>query len=81
MELTEAQLKFLVSLSEAPVAAGHEVDASVVGPLIRANLVRWDDDAGAEAKRRLTPRSTFTLTPAGAQLLAERGAGPIGGPD
>ena len=81
MQLTDAQWTFLQSLRQAPVAAVHEVDASVVGPLIRANLVRWDDDAGAEARRHLTPRSTFTLTPAGAQLLAERAPSPIGPPD
>lgn len=71
LELTAAQLSYLRALSQHPAAATHNVDASVVGPLIRANLVRWDDDAGAPARRRLTPGSTFTLTPEGAQLLID----------
>lgn len=71
MELTTAQLRFLCSLSRAPIAAAHSVDAGMAGPLIRANLVRWEDDAGDAARRSLTPRSTFTLTPEGAQLLRD----------
>jgi hypothetical protein len=45
MELTTAQLRFLSSLSRAPIAASHNVDAGMAGPLIRANLIRWEDDA------------------------------------
>lgn len=78
MELTTAQLEFLCSLRQASVAAAYNVDASVVGPLIRANLVRWEDDAGAAARRSLTPRSTFTLTLQGVQLLVDRGIASAG---
>lgn len=72
MDLTAAQLIFLRALSQHPAAARRSVDASVVGPLIRANLVRWEDDAGATARRSLTPGSTFTLTPEGTQVLRDR---------
>jgi len=73
LELTAAQVEFLLSLSQGAIVAAHKVDASMVGPLIRANLVRWEDDAAAAARRRLTPGSTFTLTHEGAQVLLDRG--------
>lgn len=71
-DLTAEQLAFLDELSRAPRSAGAQVDAAVVGPLIRANLVRWEDDPGAAAQRHLTRRSTFSLTESGAQALADR---------
>ena len=46
----------------------------MIGPLIRANLVRWDDDPAEAAKRRRPPGSTFALTSLGAQSLAEHEA-------
>ena len=76
MELTAAQLTFLNSLSQQPAVAAHDVDASMVGPLIRANLVRWEDDSDAAARRRLTPGSTFTLTPEGARVLLDQNVAP-----
>ena len=50
------------------------LDAGVIGPLIRANLVRWDDDPTEAAKRRRPPGTTFALTSLGAQSLAEHEA-------
>ena len=46
----------------------------MIGPLIRANLVRWDDDPAEAAKRRRPPGSTFALTSLGAEFLAEHEA-------
>ena len=46
----------------------------MVGPLIRANLVQWDDEPGDAARRRQPPSTIFALTELGACLLAEREA-------
>jgi hypothetical protein len=74
MELTDEQLAFLLDLRKGARRAAASMDAGVIGPLIRANLVRWDDDPSAAAKRRHPPGSTFMLTEAGEQLLAEHEA-------
>ena len=55
MELTRLQLDFLVDLRTAACRVVAGLDAGVIGPLIRANLVRWDDDPAAAAKRRDPP--------------------------
>ena len=46
----------------------------MIGPLIRANLVRWDDDPAAAAKRRDPPGSTSHSTSLGEQYLLEHEA-------
>jgi hypothetical protein len=74
MELTKLQLGFLVDLRTAACRAVARLDAGVIGPLIRAKLVRWDDDPAESAKRRRPPGSTFALTSLGAESLAEHEA-------
>ena len=71
MELTKAQLSFLADLRLGALRAVAALDACVIGPLIRANLVRWDDDPADSAMRRQHPRTTFALTSLGAHYLAE----------
>ena len=46
MEPTAPQLTFLADLRRGPRRADAHLDASMVGPLIRANLVQWDDEPG-----------------------------------
>jgi hypothetical protein len=46
MQPTIPQLTFLADLRQGPRRAGAHLDASMVGPLIRANLVQWDDEPG-----------------------------------
>ena len=74
MELTRPQLDFLIDLRTGACRAVAGLDAGVIGPLIRANLVRWDDDPAEAAKRRRPPGSTFALTSLGAESLAEHEA-------
>ena len=70
MELTSEQLACLADLRRGACRAVAALDASVIGPLIRANLVQWDDDPAAAARRRQPPGTTFTLTSLGEQCLA-----------
>ncbi len=71
MDLTVEQLAFLADLRKGTRRATAAQDASVIGPLIRANLVRWDDDP-SEAEIRQKPQGgTFTLTEFGARCLAD----------
>src|SRR6478672_10758452 len=74
MELTGLQLDFLIDLRTGSCRAAARLDAGVIGPLIRANLVQWDDDPDEAAKRRRPPGTTFALTSLGAQSLAEHEA-------
>ncbi len=74
MDLTREQLAFLADLRRGTCRATAAQDASVIGPLIRANLVRWDDDPSDAASRRKPPGSIFTLTPLGEACLAEHEA-------
>ena len=74
MEPTIPQLTFLAVLRQGPCRAGAHLDASVVGPLIRANLVQWDDEPGDAARRRRPPSTIFALTGLGECLLAEHEA-------
>lgn len=62
---------FLADLRRGPCRAAPQLDAGVVGPLIRANLVRWEDEPGEAARRRQPPATTFALTNLGAQILRE----------
>ena len=71
MDLTREQVAFLADLRKGSRSAVPALDASMIGPLIRANLVRWDDDTSDEARQRRPPGSTFTLTALGEQRLAE----------
>lgn len=74
MDLTQQQMTFLAHLRKGacPAAATH--DACVIGPLIRANLVRWDVDPSKVASRRNPAGSIFTLTSLGEVYLAEHEA-------
>ena len=72
--LTQQQLAFLADLRRGARRASADIDAGVVGPLIRANLVRWDDDPGEATRRRSPPSSMFTLADLGARRLAEHEA-------
>jgi hypothetical protein len=74
MDLTREQLAFLTDLREGTCRATAAQDASVIGPLIRANLVRWEDDPSDAGTRRRPPGSTFTLTRLGEACLAEHEA-------
>jgi hypothetical protein len=74
MEPTTPQLTFLADLRRSAQRAASHLDASMVGPLIRANLVRWDDEPGDAARRRRPPSTIFSLTALGACLLAEHEA-------
>jgi len=71
IKLTEQQLAFLSELRQAPRCATAQLDALMVGPLIRANLVQWDDEPGDAARHRQPPGSIFTLTGLGALRLAD----------
>jgi hypothetical protein len=74
MDLTREQMTFLADLRKGTCRATAAQDASVIGPLIRANLVRWDDDPSDAGTRRQPRDSTFTLTPLGEACLAEHEA-------
>jgi len=71
MELSEEQLAFLLGLRQGAQRAAAAMDAGVIGPLIRANLVRWEDDPSETARQRDPPGSVFTLTVQGEQWLAQ----------
>lgn len=72
MDLTQEQMNFLIDLQKGTCRATVAQDASVIGPLIRANLVSWDVDPSEAASRRNPQGSTFSLTPLGEAYLAER---------
>jgi hypothetical protein len=74
MNLTREQMAFLIDLQKGTCRATAAQDASVIGPLIRANLVRWDADPSDAASRRNPQGSTFSLTPLGETCLAEHEA-------
>jgi hypothetical protein len=67
--LSTLQAAFLSALRQAPQRAAAHLDASMIGPLIRANLVQWDDEPDATGRRQV-PHSTFSLTHLGAECLA-----------
>jgi len=48
-------MAFLADLRTGARRAVVALDASVIGPLIRANLVRWEDDPAEAARRREPP--------------------------
>jgi len=74
MDLTEDQMRFLAELRKGACRATAAQDAAMIGPLIRANLVRWDDDPGEGVGRDGPRRSTFTITAGGEAVLAEHEA-------
>lgn len=74
MDLTREQMTFLADLRAGTCRATAAHDAAIIGPLIRANLVSWDNDPTEAAKHREPPGSTFTLTPLGEARLAEHEA-------
>ena len=74
IDLTRDQLAFLAGLRNGMCRATAAQDASVIGPLIRANLVRWDDNPSEAGTRRSPPGSTFNLTPLGEACLGEHEA-------
>ena len=63
-ELTPEQLAFLADLRERTCRATAAQDARVIGPLIRTNLVRWEDDPSEAGTRRRPRGSTFCSYPA-----------------
>ena len=71
MDLTQEQLAFLADLRKGTCRATAAQDASVIGPLIRSHLVRWDDDPREAGIRRKSQGSSFTLTELGEASLAE----------
>jgi hypothetical protein len=71
MDLTREQLAFLTDLRTGACRAVAAMDASFIGPLMRTNLVRRDDDKSEAARRRLPPGTTFALTSLGEQRLAK----------
>jgi hypothetical protein len=71
MDLTREQVDFLADLRKGTCRASAAQDASVIGPLIRANLVRWDDDPSKAGTDRKPQGSSFTLTELGEASLAE----------
>jgi len=74
MDLTRKQLAFLADSRKGMCLATAAQDGTVIGPLIRADLVRWDDNP-SEAGTRCKPLgSTFNLTPLGEVCLGEREA-------
>jgi hypothetical protein len=74
MDLTRKQMVFLSGLRKGSCRATAAQDASTIGPLIRANLVRWDDEPRTAAVRREPVASSFTLTNLGETSLAEHEA-------
>jgi hypothetical protein len=60
--LFDGSLAFSAYLRMGTCRATATQDASVIGPLIRANLVRWDDDPSKAVGRR-EPTATPTLLP------------------
>jgi hypothetical protein len=73
MDVTDEQVAFLADLRNGACPADAALDASMIGPLIRAHLVRWDVDPAESAKRQRVPGTTFTDL--GEQCLAELEAG------
>ena len=71
MNLTREQAIFLADLCRGTCNATAAQDASMIGPLVRANLVRWDDDPSKTAGRANPAGSTFALTALGEACLAE----------
>ena len=74
MDLTREQMTFLAELRKGACRATAAQDASAIGPLIRANLVQWDNDPDEAARRRKPPGSIFVLTVLGEACLAEHEA-------
>ena len=76
MDLTPKQSRFLTDLRKGACRATAAQDATVIGPLIRTNLVRLDDDPMEVAGHRLRG-STFTLTTLGEAALARYETRPL----
>jgi len=74
MDLTREQLAFLADLRKSARRATAAQDASVIGPLIRVNLVRWEDDPSKAAGCCESWGRTFTLTTLGEASLLEHDA-------
>lgn len=74
MDLTAKQLAFLADLRKGRCRATAAQDASVIGPLVRAHLVRWEEDTSEAETRHRPLGSSFTLTEVGALCLAEHAA-------
>ena len=74
LDLTPEQMAFLTDLRKGACRATAAQDAGVIGPLIRANLVRWDDDPCKVAGSTKPSGSSFTLTSLGEACLAQHEA-------
>jgi hypothetical protein len=66
--LSTTQHAFLVSLASGPRPTNDCQDAITVGSLMRLHLVAWDEVRHRPSERR-RGTGTFSLTPAGEQLL------------
>jgi hypothetical protein len=73
-DLTHDQFAFLAGLRKGRCPATAAQDAVVIGPLIRANLVRWDDDPSETGTLRKLRGTNFTLTSLGEVCLVEHQA-------
>jgi hypothetical protein len=74
MSPSREQLAFLADSRKGMCLATAAQDASVIGRLIRGDLVRWDDDPSEAVTRRKPPSGTFNLTPLGEACLGKHGA-------
>jgi len=74
LDLTPEQKAFLTDLRKGACRATAAQDAGVIGPLIRANLVRWDDDPRKATGNTKPSGSSFTLTSLGEACLAKHEA-------
>ena len=74
LNLTQDQMAFLADLRKGSCRATAGQDAGVIGPLIRANLVRWEDDPSQGAGRGKHLGSSFVLTSLGEACLADHEA-------
>jgi hypothetical protein len=74
MQLTPAQWTFMTDLLGGPRVAAACQDASMIGPLIRAELVAWTDEADRPPHRRAEPAASFALTLLGARHMGMHGA-------
>lgn len=73
-DLTREQFVFLADLRKGRCPATAAQDAVVIGPLIRANLVRWDDNPREATTHRRSRGTNFALTRLGEARLVEHEA-------
>lgn len=72
--LSAKQLAFLTELQVAARPAKADLDPIMIGPLLRAGLVRWGSDPLKPRGRWGSGSPTFVLTRLGARRLADHKA-------